>query len=143
MAGRALSINGVRVLRFLYGTAWKEDQTQHLSELALRQGFRGIDTANQPRHRNEAAVGQAVSASAASGLVAWEDLVPQTKFTFRRGQDHRLPYDPDAASRTREPGLWKKSGAVGEPSAGAVRLEGVRDGNAGQRQQTHGSWRTK
>ena len=32
---------------FLYGTAWKEDRTATLTELALRAGFRGIDTANQ------------------------------------------------------------------------------------------------
>ena len=43
---------------FLYGTAWKEDATQRLTELALAQGFRGIDTANQRRHYHEAAVGQ-------------------------------------------------------------------------------------
>ena len=34
---------------FLYGTAWKEDRTPLLTELALRMGFRGIDTANQRR----------------------------------------------------------------------------------------------
>lgn len=34
---------------FPYGTAWKEDRTQALTELALRMGFRGIDTANQRR----------------------------------------------------------------------------------------------
>jgi hypothetical protein len=34
---------------FLYGTAWKEDRTPALTELALRMGFRGIDTANQRR----------------------------------------------------------------------------------------------
>ena len=52
-----LSIDGIRVPRFLYGTAWKEDETQRLTELALRQGFRGIDTANQRRHYHEAGVG--------------------------------------------------------------------------------------
>jgi diketogulonate reductase-like aldo/keto reductase len=96
MPDRTLVIDGVRVPRFLYGTAWKEDETQRLTELALRQGFRGIDTANQRRHYHEAAVGRAVAASVASGLVAREDLFLQTKFTFRPGQDHRLPYDPDA-----------------------------------------------
>jgi diketogulonate reductase-like aldo/keto reductase len=100
MSGRTLSINGVRVPRFLYGTAWKEDQTQPLTELALRQGFRGIDTANQRRHYHEAAVGQAVKAAIAAGLVTREDLFLQTKFTFRRGQDHRLPYDPGAPVST-------------------------------------------
>ncbi len=43
---------------FLYGTAWKEDRTATLAELAIRAGFRGIDTANQRRHYFEAGVGQ-------------------------------------------------------------------------------------
>jgi diketogulonate reductase-like aldo/keto reductase len=96
MPDRNLSIDGVRVPRFLYGTAWKEERTQGLAELAVRQGFRGLDTANQRRHYDEAAVGRAVAAAVASGLAAREDLFLQTKFTFRRGQDHRLPYDPAA-----------------------------------------------
>src|SRR6202030_2842088 len=96
MADRTLLIDGVQVPRFLYGTAWKEDETQRLTELALRQGFRGIDTANQRRHYHEAAVGQAIAAAVESGLVARDNLFLQTKFTFRRGQDDRLPYDPEA-----------------------------------------------
>lgn len=96
MLGQSLSINGIPIPRFLYGTAWKEDRTQSLTELALQQGFRGIDTANQRRHYHEEAVGQATSASIAAGLVVRDDLFLQSKFTFRRGQDHRLPYDADA-----------------------------------------------
>ncbi len=95
MHNPTLSINGVRVPRFLYGTAWKEQETQRLTELALRQGFRGIDTANQRRHYDEAAVGRAVAVSIDNGLNR-DDLFLQTKFTFQRGQDHRLPYDPRA-----------------------------------------------
>jgi diketogulonate reductase-like aldo/keto reductase len=83
----------------LYGTAWKEERTQRLTELALRLGFRGIDTANQRRHYHEAAVGQALAAAMAAGLVTRTDLFLQTKFTFRTGQDHRLPYDPKAPIR--------------------------------------------
>ena len=90
----------VNVPRFLYGTAWKEHETQRLTELALRQGFRGIDTANQRRHYYEAAVGEAIKAAIASRLVNREDLFLQTKFTFRSGQDHRLPYDPAASIAT-------------------------------------------
>src|SRR5215475_12346846 len=100
MSDRTLLIDGVRVPRFLYGTAWKEDETERLTALALREGFRGIDTANQRRHYHEVAVGQAVAAAIAGGLVARADLFLQTKFTFRRGQDHRLPYDPDAPVAT-------------------------------------------
>src|SRR6267142_2659346 len=99
MPERSLLIDGVRVPRFLYGTAWKEDETRRLTELALRQGFRGIDTANQRRHYHEAAVGQGIAAAVKSGLVARADLFLQTKFTFRRGQDDRLPYDPSAPIR--------------------------------------------
>jgi diketogulonate reductase-like aldo/keto reductase len=93
---RTIAIDGVVVPRFLYGTAWKEEATERLTRLALEQGFRGIDTANQRRHYDEAAVGRAVSAAISSGLVTRGDLFLQTKFTFRRGQDHRLPYDPAA-----------------------------------------------
>src|SRR5438128_3512854 len=100
MSDRSLSIDSVHVPRFLYGTAWKEDRTQCLTELAVQQGFRGIDTANQRRHYHEAEVGRAVTASVASGRVARKDLFLQTKFTFRSGQDHRLPYDPEAPIAT-------------------------------------------
>src|SRR5215475_11304758 len=96
MSERTLSVGGVCVPRFLYGTAWKEDQTQRLTRLALQSGFRGIDTANQRRHYHEAAVGAAIGAAIASRHVSRDDLFVQTKFTFRRGQDHRLPYDPHA-----------------------------------------------
>jgi diketogulonate reductase-like aldo/keto reductase len=96
MSDRTVSIEGVQVPRFLYGTAWKEDQTQRLTELALQQGFRGIDTANQRRHYHEAAVGQAIAASVQRNLLTRDELFLQTKFTFRPGQDRRLPYDPGA-----------------------------------------------
>jgi diketogulonate reductase-like aldo/keto reductase len=85
-----------RIPDFLYGTAWKEERTPALTELALRTGFRGIDTANQRRHYFEAGVGQALAAVYRAGLVTRADLFLQTKFTYRNGQDHRLPYDPAA-----------------------------------------------
>src|SRR3954470_1393981 len=100
MSDRTVLIDGVRVPRFLYGTAWKEDDTERLTALALRQGFRGIDTANQRKHYHEAAVGRAVAAALAAGVVTRDDLFLQTKFTFRPGQDHRLPYDPAAPVAT-------------------------------------------
>ena len=82
---------------FLYGTAWKEDRTPALTELALRMGFRGIDTANQRRHYFEAGVGQGLAAAYRAGVVTRADLFLQTKFTYQPGQDHRLPYDPAAS----------------------------------------------
>ncbi len=97
---QSTDLDGVRIPRFLYGTAWKEDDTQRLTELALQNGFRGIDTANQRRHYHEAGVGQAVAAAIASGELTREDIFLQTKFTFQPGQDHRLPYDPAAPIAT-------------------------------------------
>ncbi|MEC9253810.1 MAG: aldo/keto reductase, partial [Candidatus Thermoplasmatota archaeon] len=81
---------------FIYGTAWKEQHTAGLVELALKQGFRGIDTANQRRHYFEAAAGEAIAREIAAGTVTREELFLQTKFTHRPGQDQRLPYDPRA-----------------------------------------------
>jgi diketogulonate reductase-like aldo/keto reductase len=97
MTERSLSVDGFVVPRFLYGTAWKEDETQRLTELAIRTGFRGIDTANQRRHYYEATVGRGIAAAISAGVVSRNDLFLQTKFTGQRGQDHRLPYDPKAA----------------------------------------------
>ncbi len=82
---------------FLYGTAWKEARTASLTELAVRTGFRAIDTANQRRHYFEAGVGEGLAAVYRAGIVQRGDLFLQTKFTYRRGQDHRLPYDPEAS----------------------------------------------
>jgi len=81
---------------FLYGTAWKERETERLTRLALEAGFRGIDTANQRRHYFEAGVGAAVKGAIAGGVVRREEVFLQTKFTYSGSQDHRLPYDPNA-----------------------------------------------
>src|SRR5688572_4022509 len=87
---------GTRVPSFLYGTAWKENDTQRCVEDALAAGFRGIDTANQRRHYFEAGVGAAIAKSISRGQITREDLFLQTKFTSIDGQDNRLPYDPRA-----------------------------------------------
>jgi len=91
-----ISAAGLSVPSFVYGTAWKDDQTERLVGLALKAGFRGIDTANQRRHYFEAGVGAAVATAISKGLVRRQDLFLQTKFTSADGQDHRLPYDPKA-----------------------------------------------
>ena len=85
---------------FLYGTAWKEERTPALVELALRAGFRGIDTANQRRHYFEEGVGAGLAAAYRSGVVSRAYLFLQTKFTYRPGHDHRLPYDAGASFST-------------------------------------------
>src|ERR1700756_4749899 len=85
-----------QIPNFLYGTAWKEDRTATLTELAIRSGFRGVDTANQRRHYFEAGAGEGLEAAYQAGVVTRAELFLQTKFTYQQGQDHRLPYDPAA-----------------------------------------------
>lgn len=84
----------------MYGTAWKENETERLTRLAIEAGFRAIDTANQRRHYFEAGAGAAVAKAIAGGLVTRDELFLQTKFTYVDGQDHRLPYDPKAPHAT-------------------------------------------
>lgn len=83
--------------RFIYGTAWKEDRTARLVEMAVRAGFRAIDTANQRKHYFETGAGEGLAAAYQAGIVSRQHLFLQTKFTYQRGQDHRLPFDPAAA----------------------------------------------
>ena len=99
----------MRAPPFLYGTAWKENETARLVTLALQAGFRGIDTANQRKHYHEAGVGDAVAAFFKTGRCRREDLFLQTKFTFVDGQDHRLPYDPKADVATQVRQSFEKS----------------------------------
>ena len=96
MSNFIISEAGVRMPRVIYGTAWKEADTERLVTLAIRQGFRGIDTACQPKHYNEAGVGAGLARCLTDGL-AREDIYLQTKFTAISGQDpSRIPYDPTA-----------------------------------------------
>jgi diketogulonate reductase-like aldo/keto reductase len=89
--------SGVRIPKIMYGTAWKQDRTATLVEQPLTLGFRGLDTAGQPKHYHEAGVGEGMARALQSGLRR-EDIFLQTKFTPLDGQDpQRLPYDPTAS----------------------------------------------
>lgn len=80
----------------IYGTAWKQERTAALVEKAILCGFRGIDTACQPKHYNEAGVGESLQRLEREGITR-ESLFLQTKFTPLGGQDpYRIPYDPSA-----------------------------------------------
>jgi len=86
-------------LPFLYGTAWKKEATTDLVLQAVRAGFRGIDTACQPKHYREDLVGKALAVLAREG-VERDQLWLQTKFTTLRGQDpDDIPYDENAPLR--------------------------------------------
>ncbi len=87
---------------FLYGTAWKKDTTAALVEQALRLGFRGIDTACQPKHYDEPGTGAGIAACLGTvcqgKLLTRAQIYLQTKFTPLDGQDPvRVPYDPKAS----------------------------------------------
>lgn len=107
--------------RIIYGTAWKKTNTTELVMMAVRAGFRGIDTAGQPKHYNESGVGEALqmllcdengddgggtdddmmtdpSLEAPACVLHRRDLYLQTKFTPLAGQNQNLPlpYDLDS-----------------------------------------------
>lgn len=87
---------GVNMPPIIYGTAWKKDRTADLVVKAIESGFRGIDTACQPKHYNEPQVGMALQRLKKHGIQR-KDLFLQTKFTPLSGQDLRqLPYDKNA-----------------------------------------------
>jgi diketogulonate reductase-like aldo/keto reductase len=95
---RIVSAFGVAMPRLLYGSAWKKERTAELVELALHSGFRGVDTACQPRHYFEAGVGEALSGVFGKGAAARSEIYVQTKFTPFAGQDpNNVPYDPRAS----------------------------------------------
>jgi len=136
--------------RIVYGTAWKGEETDRWVRTALERGFRGIDTACQPKHYHEPGVGAGIAASLGRGL-SREDIYLQTKFTSLSGQDpERVPYDPAAPAAeqvaqsfaasqrnlrtpvidclvlhgpTRDPTVWPAMEALVD--AGAVRQLGI------------------
>jgi diketogulonate reductase-like aldo/keto reductase len=81
----------------VYGTAWKKEETARYVSEAVKAGFRFIDTACQPKHYNEAGVGNGWTAAAQELGLKRQDIWLQTKFTGLGGQDpNNLPYDRDA-----------------------------------------------
>jgi diketogulonate reductase-like aldo/keto reductase len=87
--------------QMLYGTAWKKEQTTDLVIQAVLCGFRGIDTACQPKHYREDLVGVALRELASKHGIEREKIFLQTKFTPVDGQDltRPIPYDRRAPLR--------------------------------------------
>jgi len=81
----------------MYGCAWKKERTMDLVYKAVQAGFRGIDTACQPKHYYEPGVGEALTSLYKDGVVERQDIFLQTKFTSLSGQDpNNIPYDKTA-----------------------------------------------
>jgi diketogulonate reductase-like aldo/keto reductase len=88
--------HNVTVPWLIYGTAWKKERTKDLVIQAVKQGFKGIDTACQPLHYNEPMVGEALKELEKEGFKR-EDLYLQTKYTPLPGHDpNQIPYDKEA-----------------------------------------------
>ncbi|KAG5925895.1 hypothetical protein E4U53_003207 [Claviceps sorghi] len=88
--------SATKIPKLIYGTAWKKERTADLVYAALKAGFRGVDTAAQPKHYDERGVAAGVKRAIAEGIVQRHDLFVQTKFTAPGGQNHITPYDLDA-----------------------------------------------
>jgi len=87
---------GVEMPWIIYGTAWKKERTADLVVKAIQAGFRGIDTACQPKHYDESLVGAALNRLIDHGIKR-ETLFLQTKFTPLSGQDPKqVPYDKNS-----------------------------------------------
>ncbi|WVQ84879.1 hypothetical protein IAT38_007042 [Cryptococcus sp. DSM 104549] len=109
--------------KIMYGTAWKKERTTELVIQAVKAGFRGIDTACQPKHYKEDLVGKAVGSLIADGVITREELYLQTKFTSIDGQDRAqpLPYDP----KTPIPEQVKQSFATSLKNLGVKYVDSV------------------
>jgi len=85
--------NGGKFPRLIYGTAWKGDETAGLVYKAIRAGFRGIDTAAQPKHYREDLVGQAIRLAITNKLVQRSDLfvrlckIPPPSYVSKRNKE--------------------------------------------------------
>lgn len=66
--------SGTKTPKLIYGTAWKKEGTANLVYQALKAGFRGIDTAAQPKHYDERGVGAGLKLAVKDGIVRREDL---------------------------------------------------------------------
>lgn len=82
----------MKIPNMIYGTAWKKENTTNFVFEALKHGFKGIDTACQPKHYREDLVGLGLLKAYEYG-VKREDIFLQTKFTPIDGQDrNNMPY---------------------------------------------------
>lgn len=74
--------SGTKIPKLVYGTAWKKDRTADFVFQALKAGFRGIDTAAQPKHYQENLVGDGIRKAINEGIVTREELYVCVLFTL-------------------------------------------------------------
>ncbi|KAL2846664.1 NADP-dependent oxidoreductase domain-containing protein [Aspergillus pseudoustus] len=104
---------------FIYGTAWKKDQSADLVHQAITAGFRAVDTAAQPKHYREDLVGDGIRRAIGDGVIRREDLYIQTKFTSIHGQNpDDMPYNPNDSITDQVHASVKSSLYNLRPSAG-------------------------
>jgi diketogulonate reductase-like aldo/keto reductase len=65
--------------RMLYGTAWKAERTADLVQQAVKNGFRGVDTAGQRKHYREDLVGLGIAQARKELGLKREEIWIQTK----------------------------------------------------------------
>ncbi len=76
---------------FIYGTAWKKERTTELVKQALKSGFRAIDTAAQPKHYQEALVGDAVRDVLREGVITRDQLYVRSRISLLSNLHVRAP----------------------------------------------------
>ncbi|KAJ9145392.1 NAD(P)H-dependent D-xylose reductase [Pleurostoma richardsiae] len=75
-------------MSFIYGTAWKREDTAVFVSQAIKHGFTSFDTAGQPKPYREELVGEAIRQAFATGqLHNRADICIQTKFSRPEAQD--------------------------------------------------------
>jgi diketogulonate reductase-like aldo/keto reductase len=86
------AVTHLTVPNFMYGTAWKKERTTALVQMAIGEGFRAIDTANQQKHYNEALVGEALQQAYSHGELTRQDFFLQSKYSHGQWRDSTLSY---------------------------------------------------
>ncbi|OJD22371.1 hypothetical protein ACJ73_06283 [Blastomyces percursus] len=86
---------------FVYGTAWKKEQTADLVYQALSAVFTGIDTAAQPKHYREDLVGEGLRRALAEGKAKREGGYKPNTRRLERKISTQSPMTPPLQSQLR------------------------------------------
>jgi diketogulonate reductase-like aldo/keto reductase len=92
-------LSRVTLPEFIYGTAWKKDQTKRLVKEALDAGFRKVDTAAQPKHYQEDLVGEGLRDAYTQGIVRREDLIVRLKYAIITLNTYKSRCKPNSLNR--------------------------------------------